>query len=83
MNPWPGAFFDHGGEQLRVLEAEPAEATSGPPGTVLDAAPTIACGQNTALRLLRLQRAGRAPMAADAFLRGYALPPGTVLPSPT
>jgi methionyl-tRNA formyltransferase len=29
--------------------------------------------------LLRLQRPGRAPMAAEEFLRGYALPPGTVL----
>ncbi len=32
-----------------------------------------------ALRLLRLQRPGRAPMAAEDLLRGYALPPGTVL----
>jgi methionyl-tRNA formyltransferase len=31
---------------------------------------------NGALRLLKLQRAGRAAMPAEAFLRGYALPPG-------
>jgi methionyl-tRNA formyltransferase len=80
LTPWPGCFFAHGAETIRVLAAEPAEG-GGPPGTVLDGAPTIACG-NGALRLLRLQRAGRAPMAAADLLRGYALPPGTVLPCP-
>jgi methionyl-tRNA formyltransferase len=45
---------------------------------VLDGAPTVACGEG-ALRLRRLQRPGKAAMPADAFLRGYALPPGTVL----
>lgn len=78
LTPWPGCFFTHGQETLRLLAAEPAEG-EGPPGLVLDAAPTIACGQG-ALRLTRLQRAGRAPMAAAEFLRGYALAPGAVLP---
>jgi methionyl-tRNA formyltransferase len=77
LNPWPGCFFAHGGETIRVLAAEPV-AGSGAPGTVLDAAPTIACGEG-ALRLLRLQRAGRAAMDADAFLRGYPLKPGELL----
>ncbi len=73
LNPWPGTFFAEGAETIRVLAAEPAEG-SAPPGTVLDAAPTIACGEG-ALRLLRLQRAGRAPLTAAEFLRGYKLPP--------
>jgi len=78
--PWPGTFFEHDGTAIRVLEAEPVAAGSdAPPGTVLDALPTVACGAGGALRLLRLQRPGRAPMAAEEFLRGYALPPGTVL----
>jgi methionyl-tRNA formyltransferase len=53
----------------------------GAAGTVLDAAPTIACGTG-ALRLATLQRPGRAPLDGAAFLRGLALPPGTVLPCP-
>ncbi len=77
MTPWPGCFFTHGAEVIRVLAAEVADGT-GPPGTVLDAAPTIACGEG-ALRLLRLQRAGRAALGAAEFLRGYALPAGTRL----
>ncbi|WP_184384370.1 methionyl-tRNA formyltransferase [Roseococcus suduntuyensis] len=76
MNPWPGAFFTHGGEALRVLAAEPAEG-QGPPGTLLHGF-TVACGTG-ALRLTRLQRPGRGPLDAEAFLRGYNLPPGTVL----
>ena len=81
FEPWPGTFFEHDGTAIRVLEAEPAaaaEAAGAPPGTVLDGLPMVACGAG-ALRLLRLQRPGRAPMAAEEFLRGYALPPGTVL----
>lgn len=74
MNPWPGAFFTHAGEALRVLAAEPAEGV-GPPGTILHGL-TIACGQG-ALRLTRLQRPGRGPLDADAFLRGHPLAPGT------
>jgi methionyl-tRNA formyltransferase len=81
FEPWPGTFFEHEGTAIRVLEAEPVEAAdaAAAPGTVLDDLPAIACGAGGALRLLRLQRPGRAPMAAGEFLRGYALPPGTVL----
>jgi methionyl-tRNA formyltransferase len=75
MNPWPGAYFLHRGEALRVLAAEPATG-SGAPGEVLAGpALAVACGEG-ALRLTRLQRPGRGAMDAEAFLRGYALPPG-------
>ena len=77
LNPWPGTFFHHGGEPVRVLAAEPV-AGSGAPGTVLDDQAAVACGRG-ALRLTRLQRPGRGALEAEAFLRGYALPKGTVL----
>lgn len=79
LNPWPGTYFEQDGEAIRVLAAEPAGATDAAPGTVLDGAPAIACGNGTALRLTRLQRPGRAPLPAAAFLRGFPLPPGAVL----
>jgi methionyl-tRNA formyltransferase len=81
FEPWPGTFFEHDGDSIRVLAAEPAAPAAGEarPGTVLDGLPRIACGGGGALRLLRLQRPGRAPMGAKEFLRGYGLPPGTVL----
>lgn len=75
--PAPGAFFELAGERYRVLAAQ-VVAGSGSPGTVLDEALTIACGQD-ALRPVLVQRAGRPAMETAALLRGRAIPAGTVL----
>jgi methionyl-tRNA formyltransferase len=83
FHPWPGTSFTFDGEQIKVLGAALALA-GGAPGTVSvarDGFPVVACGVG-GLRLLKLQRPGKAAQAADAFLRGFALPAGTVLPSP-
>jgi methionyl-tRNA formyltransferase len=83
FHPWPGTSFSYGGEAIKVLGAALALA-GGAPGTVTiarDGFPVVACGVG-GLRLLRLQRPGKAAQTADAFLRGFALPAGTVLPSP-
>lgn len=77
LSPRPGAWFESGGERVRVLAAEPA-AGSGEPGTVLDHALTVACGDG-ALRILKVQRAGKRPMLAAEWLRGFAMPKGTQL----
>jgi methionyl-tRNA formyltransferase len=82
LNPAPGVWFEHRGERIKLLAAEPADAAPGAvPGTVLDARLRIACGAG-ALRPLMLQRAGRAAQETATFLRGFALPPGTRLPCP-
>jgi len=73
LTPWPGAWFETGGARIKVLAARPG-AGSGPPGAVIGPGLTIACGDG-ALRLTRVQRAGRAAMDDDAYLRGAALPP--------
>ncbi len=77
LSPAPGAWFQSTGanERIKVLRAELAKG-SGAPGTVLDGALTIACGQE-AVRLLQVQRAGKRPMTAAELLRGFALPAGT------
>ncbi len=78
LNPWPGTWCRMGGEVLKVLEAEPATGDMGAaPGVVLRDL-VVAC-RDGALALRRVQRAGRATMAADAFLRGTPVPAGTVL----
>lgn len=79
FDPWPGTFTTISGTVLKVLGAAVAHRT-GPPGTVLDNALTVGCGSG-ALRLTRVQLAGRAAMDAGAFLRGYPIPAGTVLGS--
>ena len=78
LTPWPGTTCVLNGEVVKVLEADLVSA-EGAPGTVLDGL-TVACGAG-ALRLLRVQRAGRGPVAADAFLRGSPVAAGAILPS--
>jgi methionyl-tRNA formyltransferase len=74
LSPFPGAWAEAAGARVKLLLSEPV-AGAGVPGTVLDAAPTVACGEG-AVRLLRLQRAGRGPQAAADFQRGFPLTPG-------
>ncbi len=77
LSPVPGAWTEANGERLKILYAEPTKG-SGTPGEMLDDKLTIACG-NGALKLIRLQRAGRGPMNAEDLLRGFSLPRGTKL----
>lgn len=82
LSPRPGSWFAIGGDRIKVLATEVMAGTfEAQPGTVLDDRLAIACGRE-ALRIVRLQRPGRAPMPAVEFLRGNRIPPGTVLPSP-
>lgn len=74
--PSPGAWFEANGERIKLLEAELAE-DSGAPGEVLDERLTIACGDG-AIRPLKVQRAGRGPMAPLELLRGFEVPKGTI-----
>ncbi|MBL8807993.1 MAG: methionyl-tRNA formyltransferase [Rhodospirillales bacterium] len=80
FDPFPGTWFGHGDERIKVLAARAVAGPAGAPGTVMAAPLVIACGSG-ALEIMRVQRAGRAPMDAEAFLRGHALVPGTVLAS--
>lgn len=75
--PWPGTETTLSGTSLKVLAAEFVEGC-GSPGTVLDNRLTVACGEG-ALRLVRVQRAGRGVMPTEEFLRGHPVPPGTRL----
>jgi methionyl-tRNA formyltransferase len=77
LSPMPGAWFELDGVRVKLWSAEVSNG-SGAPGTVLDDGLAIACGRG-ALRLLRLQREGKAAMDAAAFLRGTKVPKGTVL----
>ena len=65
--------------EIRVLAAQAQmNGVSAAPGTVLDDRLLIACGEG-ALRPVTVQRAGRAAMPVEAFLRGFAIPAGTVI----
>lgn len=77
FNPLPGAFFEHGGERIKVLRADPVSA-SGAPGMVLDDKLTIGCGTG-ALAPALVQRAGRGAMAVAELLRGFPIRRGARL----
>jgi methionyl-tRNA formyltransferase len=77
LSPFPGAWCEIAGDgepvRLKILRCEFAKG-SGAPGAVLDDNLAIACADG-AIRILELQRAGKAPMKAADFLRGTPLKP--------
>jgi methionyl-tRNA formyltransferase len=78
LSPEPGAWFEadfgKGPERIKVLRSTGTEG-AGDPGTLLGRDLTVACGAG-AIRLVDVQRAGKQPMKAEAFLAGVrALPP--------
>jgi methionyl-tRNA formyltransferase len=76
LSPFPGAWCEWQGDRIKVLLAMPeAGVNTAAPGTVLDDNLLIATG-NGALRLLRVQRAGKGVVTAADFLRGNALVAG-------
>lgn len=81
LSPFPGAWFEAPGPQgpvrIKALMSQPAEG-AGAPGEVLDSELRVACGGG-AVRLVRVQREGKAAQAAEELLRGFPLPPGTRL----
>jgi methionyl-tRNA formyltransferase len=77
LSPSPGAWFELEGVRVKALMSR-AEEGVGAPGAVLDDQLLVACGSG-AVRLLTVQREGRGPLDAHAFLRGQPVPQGTRL----
>ncbi|MFI4965336.1 MAG: methionyl-tRNA formyltransferase [Caulobacterales bacterium] len=81
LSPFPGAWFqlptDKGPLRVKALLSA-LEDAGGPPGEVLDDRLLVASGAG-AVRLLRVQREGKGPQDAEAFLRGVAVAAGTKL----
>lgn len=85
--PWPGCVVTMEGQVVKLGLADVAEHAGGgegpQPGQVLGAdreGLLVATGGGV-LRLRRLQRPGGRMLEAGEFLRGFAVPAGTVLPS--
>jgi methionyl-tRNA formyltransferase len=78
LSPFPGAWFElpteRGPVRVRALGCRLSQG-EGAPGELLDDALRVACGKG-ALRLLKVQREGKQPMAAEDFLRGTPLKAG-------
>ena len=82
LSPAPGAWFiAPDGARVKALLScteAPPDGRAADPGVALDDRLLIACGTG-AVRLLALQREGRAMLPADEFLRGTPIPAGARL----
>ncbi|WP_416900379.1 MAG: methionyl-tRNA formyltransferase [Minwuia sp.] len=82
LTPFPGAWFEHGGERIKVHDAHPVMIDPAghppPPGTVISDSLIVRCG-NGFVQLETLQRAGKKAMSAGDFQRGKAIPVGARL----
>ncbi len=79
LSPFPGAWFEveQNGKRVRV-KALMSELTDGKgdAASVTDDQLTIACGDDCAVRLTRVQKAGKSACSAEDFLRGNPLKAG-------
>lgn len=81
LSPFPGAWTILRGERVKLHGADLLNISADSaarPGVALDDQLGIACAQG-ALRLTRLQRAGKAAQDASSFLAGFPVPCGTVI----
>jgi methionyl-tRNA formyltransferase len=79
FKPWPGAYTQFRGKNLKVVAARPAEAPASlAPGElrVINVRLFAGCGNSTALELLEVQPEGKKIISARDFLSGYRLQPG-------
>ena len=77
LSPFPGAWaeipIEGAPARIKILRCEMVQRSAAP-GELLDEHLAVACAQG-AIRILDLQRAGKAPMKAGDFLRGTPLKP--------
>ncbi len=87
FTPWPGLYTFLEGERIKILDAvatatatatatDRPEGVPGPPGSFALSPDglVVASGGGTALRVERLQRAGRKPVTGAEFARAARLP---------
>ena len=77
LSPFPGAWCEVDGQRVKLLASRLAEG-SGTPGEVLNDTLTVACG-DSAVELLKLQRAGKGAQEREVFLRGFPISKGQIL----
>ena len=82
MTPWPGAFSFHEQKRLKFFKAKAIVMnTEASPGTVIKSFPDelwISTGKGV-LSIMELQGESGKRLLIKDFLRGYKLPPGTLL----
>lgn len=82
FDPRPGAYVLHGAKRIKVFNARLSSFSTGAaPGEVLGLTRDgllVCAGDGGAVTIGTLQLEGKKAVPAEAFLRGYSLPPGSV-----
>lgn len=70
LNPWPAAYFMHGGKKVKVLRTLCDDAAAGVPGEILCTKPLKVACRDGALTLTQVVPEGSRPMEGSAWAAG-------------
>ncbi|MEM7651147.1 MAG: methionyl-tRNA formyltransferase [Pseudomonadota bacterium] len=73
LNPWPGTWSEIGDTRFKILDAQPVqkdEIQSHAIGEVIDKKGHIQCGDNTVLKITKIQPPGKQAMDFQSALNG-------------
>jgi len=77
LNPYPGVWFEHKGNRIKIIEAELSEAR-GKAGEVLTDDLIVGC-KDKAIKIKFLQKEGKKVVDTRSFLIGYKISKGELL----
>ena len=77
LNPFPGAWFEHEGNRIKIIEAEKSE-NSGGEGEVLTDDLIIGC-KDKSIKIKLIQKEGKKILETSNFLTGYKIKKGEIL----
>ena len=77
LNPYPGAWFEHNGNRIKILDAEIFE-DKGKAGEVLSNNLIIGC-KDKAIKINLIQKEGKKVIDTKSFLAGYKISKGDIL----
>jgi len=78
LSPFPGAWFNHNGNRIKIIEAEISDH-QGKKGEILTDDLVIGC-QNKSVKIKLLQKEGKTVLNTKSFLTGYRINKGEILP---
>ena len=77
LNPYPGAWFKHNGNRIRIIEAEISDHY-GKKGEVITNDLVIGCKEKS-IKINLLQKEGKKILNTKSFLAGYKIIKGDML----
>tara|TARA_B100000963_G_scaffold352951_1_gene366905 strand:+ start:1056 stop:1973 length:918 start_codon:yes stop_codon:yes gene_type:complete len=77
LNPYPGVWFKHNGNRIKILEAEMSE-NLGKKGEVITDDLVIGC-LDKSIKINLLQKEGKTALKTKSFLSGYKINKGELL----